>query len=64
LACCRQPRLVLEAQWPPLWESPGVMHAVAADMERDYEESSGTRGLDLLKPYKRASNSWRMDIKA
>jgi hypothetical protein len=41
-----------------------VMHAVAADMERDYEKSSGTRGLDLLKPYKRASNSWRMDIKA
>jgi hypothetical protein len=40
------------------------MHAVAADMERDYEESSGPRGLDLLTPYKRASNSWRMDIKA
>ena len=63
-ACCRQPRLVLEAQWPPLGESPGGEHAVTADMERDYEESIGTRGLDLLKPYKRASNSWRMDIKA
>jgi len=33
-------------------------------MERDYEESIATRGLDLLKPYKRASNSWHMDVKA
>jgi hypothetical protein len=40
-----------------------VRHAVAADMERDDEASSGTRGLALLTPYKRASNSWRMDIK-
>src|SRR5262245_21892319 len=30
----------------------------------DYEESSVTRGLDLLKPYKSASHSWRMDAKA
>ena len=29
-----------------------------------YVESIVTRGLDLLKPYKRASNSWRMDVKA
>jgi len=42
----------------------GGWHAVTADMERDYEESVGTRGLDLLKPYKRASKSWRMDGKA
>jgi hypothetical protein len=33
-------------------------------MERDYEESIGMRGLALWKPYKRASNSWRMDVKA
>jgi hypothetical protein len=33
-------------------------------MERDDEESIGTRGLALLKPYKRAANSWRMDVKA
>src|SRR5215217_4969176 len=30
----------------------------------DYEESTATRGLDVLKPYKSASHSWRMDAKA
>jgi hypothetical protein len=33
-------------------------------MESDDEAAIGPRGLDLLKPYKRASHSWRMDSKA
>jgi hypothetical protein len=33
-------------------------------MERDDEASIATRGLDLLKPYKRASSHCRMDTKA
>ena len=39
-------------------------HAVAEAMEGDDEESIATRGLDFLKPYNSASNSWRMDAKA
>ena len=33
-------------------------------MDRDYEESIAMRGLDFVKPYKSASNSWHMDVKA
>src|SRR5262245_11980376 len=29
-----------------------------------YVESIVTKGLDFWKPYKRASNSWRIDVKA
>ena len=39
-------------------------HAVAEEMEGDYEESIATMGLDFLKPYKSAANSWHMDAKA
>ena len=39
-------------------------HEVTTARDGDYEESSVTRGLDFLKPYKSASNSWRMDAKA
>ena len=41
-----------------------MIKAVTADLERDYEESIEPGGSHLLKPYKRASNSSRIDIKA
>ena len=37
---------------------------VVEEMEADEEEAIVTRGLDFLKPYKSASNRWRMDAKA
>jgi len=47
--------------------SPGGLvrwHAVAEEREGDEEESIATMGLDFLKPYKRAANSWCIDAKA
>ena len=39
-------------------------HAVAEAREGDEEESMVTTGLDFLKPYKSAANSWCRDAKA
>ena len=39
-------------------------HAVAEAREGDEAESLVTMGLDFLKPYKSATNSWRIDAKA
>ena len=65
LPCSKQTSLVLEAIVAPSdGKTPRAMAHSHSSNGEDYEESSVTRGLDFLKPYKSASNSWRMDVKA